>query len=88
MRLTGHSVAYAVNSHWHGDHFQGNQVFASDAVILATAATRQRIVEDAPSRLERDKAEAHRDLKELEENLGSVAESERAEVTHFAQVVR
>lgn len=38
--LTGHSVAYVVNSHYHMDHIQGNQVF-DDARIIATERTRE-----------------------------------------------
>lgn len=36
---TGSKVKYVVNSHYHGDHVFGNQVFV-DAVIIATETTR------------------------------------------------
>ena len=38
--LTKRSPAWVVNSHKHGDHWGGNQVFAGQAVILATHQTR------------------------------------------------
>lgn len=38
-KYTGNKVKYVVNSHYHGDHVFGNQVF-SDAVIISTGTTR------------------------------------------------
>ncbi len=38
--LTGQPVKYVVNTHWHGDHTFGNQVFSSSAQIISTATTR------------------------------------------------
>ena len=67
--VTGHPVAYAVNSHWHLEHYQGNQVFASDASILGTASTRVQIMEGNPPRLAREKAEYPGELRELEDKL-------------------
>ena len=40
--LTGQPIAYVVNSHYHMDHIHGNSVF-SDAQIIATGKTRERI---------------------------------------------
>src|SRR4051812_36311615 len=40
--LTGRSVTYTINSHRHGDHVLGNQVFA-DTVLVATERTREGI---------------------------------------------
>ncbi|RSD26833.1 MBL fold metallo-hydrolase [Mesobacillus subterraneus] len=41
---TGKKVKYVVNSHYHGDHTNGNVIF-KDAVIISTAVTRQRMQE-------------------------------------------
>ncbi|MGZ4135379.1 MAG: MBL fold metallo-hydrolase, partial [Tumebacillaceae bacterium] len=38
--VTQNEIHYVVNSHWHGDHVLGNQVFR-DATILSTAKTRE-----------------------------------------------
>ena len=42
--LTGRPASYVVNSHVDHDHWLGNQVFGSDAIILSTAETRERMV--------------------------------------------
>lgn len=41
---TGKKVKYVVNSHYHGDHTNGNSVF-KDAVIISTSSTREKIQE-------------------------------------------
>lgn len=46
--LTGNSVHLAVNSHWHGDHTNGNQVF-SDVPIVSTHLTLEKVREQAPT---------------------------------------
>ncbi|MBS2967873.1 MBL fold metallo-hydrolase [Metabacillus sp. KIGAM252] len=42
--LTGNPVKYAVNSHYHGDHTNGNQLF-KDCVIISTPKTKEKIAE-------------------------------------------
>ncbi|WP_407269805.1 MBL fold metallo-hydrolase [Radiobacillus sp. PE A8.2] len=43
-KLTSKKVKYLINSHYHGDHVFGNQVFI-DAVIVSTALTRKWSIE-------------------------------------------
>ncbi|MCI0766940.1 hypothetical protein LOK41_19440 [Bacillus sp. TL12] len=26
-KITGHPISWVINSHWHGEHIRGNQVF-------------------------------------------------------------
>jgi cyclase len=45
--LTGKPVSYVINTHWHGDHVFGNQVFKANfpsARFVAHPNTRQRII--------------------------------------------
>lgn len=44
-QLIGHPVAYVVNSHRHGDHYWGNQVFRAEADIITTGKTRADLLE-------------------------------------------
>ncbi|MCG7345492.1 MBL fold metallo-hydrolase [Sporosarcina sp. ACRSL] len=52
--LTGHEVSWAINSHYHGDHIRGNQVFAS-CQILSSDTTYSNIKELQPTRIESQK---------------------------------
>lgn len=45
--LTGRPAAYVVNSHFHPDHWLGNQAFARQAVFIATRGTREQMFEVA-----------------------------------------
>jgi cyclase len=45
--LTGRPATYVVNSHFHPDHWFGNQVFADQATIIATRKTRELMFEVA-----------------------------------------
>jgi cyclase len=42
--LTGCETAWVANTHFHADHTGGNEVFASEATIAATAKCRQYVV--------------------------------------------
>lgn len=71
--LTGRRASWVVNSHKHGDHWGGNQVFAGESVIVSTAQTRQQM---APlfEEIEQMKANLHEveeHIRELEDQLRS-----------------
>ncbi|HET6872315.1 MAG TPA: MBL fold metallo-hydrolase [Sporolactobacillaceae bacterium] len=70
--ITGKPVKYLFNSHWHGDHTFGNQVF-SDVTIISTSLTRQlhmerNVIDDPIKEYEETKAHV--------EGLRKLAEAE------------
>jgi cyclase len=48
--LIGKPVSHLINSHWHGDHIRGNQVF-QDVSIVATEQTKIIMHEKHPARI-------------------------------------
>jgi cyclase len=75
-QLTGRSVFMLVNSHWHGDHTFGNQVFA-DVSIVATESTCRAIASDSTSDLEAYGAELDAAIASFEAMLKSGSEADR-----------
>jgi glyoxylase-like metal-dependent hydrolase (beta-lactamase superfamily II) len=64
-------VRWVFNSHFHGDHTRGNQVFAQDAAILSTGLTRDAISNNMPRQLEADRNTAATSLAERRERLAA-----------------
>lgn len=50
--LTDRAPQYVVNSHWHGDHIRGNQVF-EDSTIIATNTTYELMKSIHPERIQK-----------------------------------
>jgi cyclase len=71
-QLTRQPVGWVVNSHWHGDHVLGNQVFAPPAAVISTSKTRQLVAKGVPAQIET----AQRQLPEQIQTLREQAESE------------
>jgi glyoxylase-like metal-dependent hydrolase (beta-lactamase superfamily II) len=71
LDLTGRAPAWVVNSHEHGDHWGGNQVFADDAILLSTHAARAGMLawgqEIEESKLNLEQGE--KNIRELEAKL-------------------
>lgn len=76
-RVTGRGAFLLVNSHWHGDHTWGNQVFA-DTPIVSTARTMELIVADAPTDLAAYEAELEGHLEHFRTMLGDDDPDKRA----------
>ncbi len=72
--LTGRSPDLVVNSHAHGDHWGGNQVFAPGAILLGTHQTRADMLEWG-AELEELKSDPH----ELEADIQDMEARSRVE---------
>lgn len=68
--LTGRRTSYVVNSHRHGDHVFGNQVFA-DADIISTGKTRELIAATCGPMIEYSKANSAAYLRSREEKYAN-----------------
>lgn len=75
--LTGQSVAYVINSHYHMDHIHGNAVF-DDATIITTGKTRERIANRGAEILARMR-EHPDDLASLDAEIASAVTPELAD---------
>ncbi len=75
-RLTGHRVAYLINSHYHGDHVRGNVSFPS-VRIVSTRKVRELIEERAVRAIESDRAEVPAELEKLRNGTWAVGPRER-----------
>lgn len=52
--ITGQSVTWVINSHWHGDHIRGNQIF-KDSPIISSLTTYRKMKEIHPGRIAKQK---------------------------------
>jgi cyclase len=50
--VTDRPVRYVVNTHFHGDHTFGNQVFADGATVIGSALTQERLENEGQAHLE------------------------------------
>ncbi|WP_180955134.1 MBL fold metallo-hydrolase [Peribacillus deserti] len=64
-KLTNKPVSFVINSHWHGDHIRGNQCFRG-APIIASLATRTKMIETHPERISDQKAKIPQLLAHIE----------------------
>lgn len=71
--VTGKPVSHLINSHWHGDHIRGNQVFR-DVSIVATEQTKEIMQENHPARIARQRA----GLDELREYIQTLESQQNA----------
>lgn len=65
-QLVGSPIAYVVNSHRHGDHYWGNQVFIDGAAIIATKTTRADMLKHTDVSKEAFPLDIENDIREME----------------------
>ena len=65
-RVTGHRPAWAVNSHWHGDHIWGNSAFVGSHIV-SSRTVRANIRKFSRHQFEGDRREMRRELPRIEE---------------------
>lgn len=68
-QVTGRSVTYVINSHWHGDHVHGNVAFAPETPIVATEKTRELMATRSVEEIEEDRRNLGRYLDSLEQQI-------------------
>jgi cyclase len=73
--LTHNPISYVVNSHYHNDHIQGNQVFPQDADIISTTWTRDEIQKEEPEEIKWDKENIPDEIKSTKQKLGEAEDS-------------
>lgn len=70
--LTGNSVSYVINTHWHSDHTSGNQLFTPTTQIISTSITREIMDTFARDRLAQyreNTEQLYQAIDELEEQI-------------------
>jgi cyclase len=76
-QLIGHPIRYVVNSHKHGDHVWGNQVFLPGAHIIATEKTRADMLKDADMSKEDFQLAIENQLQEMEGKLAQEQDEQK-----------
>jgi cyclase len=69
--LTHQPIGWVVNSHWHGDHVLGNQVFAPPATIISTSKTRQLIAKGVTAQIETAQQQLPGEIQTIREQVES-----------------
>ncbi len=69
--FTHQPVGWVVNSHWHGDHVFGNQVFVPPTTIIATPRTRQLMARDVAAQIEATKQQLPGEIQATREQAES-----------------
>lgn len=84
--LTGRPATYVVNSHFHLDHWLGNQVFAAHATIIATHRTHEQMPEMADFMMgyKKDPSELKEMLRKDQERLETETDARRRETLESA----
>ncbi len=80
--LTGRSVSYIVNSHWHADHWMGNQVFDKKTMIFSTPKTLEFMLSELDDirKSQKDSSEFRSVIEDYEKKLDTENDEQRKQV--------
>lgn len=73
--LTHHQVYYVVDSDFHSDVIQGNQVFSPEADIISTTWTRNEIEKQEPKEIKWDRENISGQIEEVKKQLENAKDS-------------
>jgi cyclase len=76
-QLIGHPIRYVVNSHKHGDHVWGNQVFLPGASIIATEKTRADMLKHVDMSKEAFQSTIENQIQEMEGKLAKEQDEQK-----------
>lgn len=83
-QLTGRAPDYVINSHYHYDHVRGNQVFPSQAAIIATTKTRELIATRGADHIRQDRNTSTEELQKLEQQIATEQDPHQCEFFRIA----
>lgn len=88
--ITNRPVKWVVNSHWHGDHIRGNQVFKG-STIVSSLMTQEKMKEFHPVRMQKQKDDLtglSNYIQSLQERLDASYDAEIEEQLSFLREIR